>query len=472
MSINPELMLIAKVLETGNLKVVLDAGMEPEHFVDESCAEQFNYLIEYYMSPEHPRSVPTVDLFREAFPTVMLPETDSRTTVEELVAASRNRQMALVCNQLADELAYMAEKGSPLNALEKAVFTASGAIGRSRQTRDILLSSFTDRIIKDYQGAKEGLMRGIPWPWEPLNAATRGIEDENFIIIYGRPKNQKTWVANYIGAHFYQNNNRGGRVLFLTLEMSPEQIARRTAALLSGVDYDKFQKGKLSREDEDFVLSYLPELSAVEQADMKGSKKREFIIAAPEQDLSVIEVENKIEAHHPDLVIIDGIYMLSDARTRKSGVDWKVLSNVSRDLKRLAQRKHLPIIGVHQANRTKDSESDDLDDLAFADNFGRDPDIIIKCIQIDSFNMGSVIALLFSGAREFKMAGFYIHGKPAMNFSYIQEFATKDELLAYVKKSKSSHEKAAGSPTNTPDLGGVVGRMEGRFGKKTPGAFN
>lgn len=467
MSINPELMLIAKVLESGDLKAALDSGLEAEHFVDDTCGEQYHYLVEYYTSPDHPRSVPTVDLFKESFPTAVLPEVDKRTTVEELVAASKNKQLALVCKQMSDELAYMAEGGSPLSALESAISTASGAVGRSRRTRDIMLSTFADRLIEDYKGAKDGRMRGVPWPWQPLNEVTRGIEDENFILIYGRPKNMKTWVATYIGTHFYQTNNRGGRVLFLTLEMSPEQIARRTAALLTGVDYEQFQKGRLPRDDEDLVLSYLPELAAVEKADMHEGRKREFIIASPEQDISVIEVENKIESYAPDIVIIDGIYMLADARTKKSGVDWATLANVSRDLKRLAKRKRVPIIGVHQANRMKDTESDDMEDIAMSDNFGRDPDVIIKCIQIESFNMGSVIALLFSGAREFKMAGFYIHGKPAKNFEYIQQFATKDELLAYVKKSKSTHEKAAGSPTNMPNLGNVMNKLEGRFGKKS-----
>lgn len=682
MSINPELKLIAKVLETGDLKTAIDAGLDPDHFVDETCAEYYHYLVEYYTDPEHPRSVPTLELFKDSFPTAILPEADDRTTVEELVAASRNKQLGLVCKQMSDELGYMAEHGNPLNALESAISMASTAVGRSRRTRDISLSSFAERLIDDYMGAKEGRMHGIPWPWKELNTLTRGIEDESFVLIYGRPKNMKcvhgderirlksgelvsmkdlpeevevqsytagtgklrwatarkvhsgqkrclriltesgfelqagdehyymvppneelfegrfkrakdlrvgdwvavtnpipqpdlpthshtyedvipysknlydlilqeggdsmwpetskgklfrrngaitrtllrkladawgsealrreadqelrwerikriedigihdcfdlciqdggdpnfivegfavhnTWIANYIGAHFYQTNNRGGRVLFLTLEMSPEQIARRTAALLTGLDYEKFQRGKLSDDEEEVFTAHLEELGAVEQADIYKGRKREFIIASPEEDMSVLEVENKIEAYQPDLTIIDGIYMLADAKSKKASVDWASLAGVSRDLKKLAKRKHSPIIGVHQANRSKDSEADDLEDIAMSDNFGRDPDVIIKCIQIDSFNMGSVIALLFAGAREFKMSGFYVHGKPAMNFRYIQEFGTKDELLSYISKSRKTNTRTAESPNNMLNVSNVVDEMDGRFSKSS-----
>jgi KaiC/GvpD/RAD55 family RecA-like ATPase len=472
MSINPELMLIAKILDQGELKKVLDAGLEATHFTDETCAEHFAFLVDYYHDPEHPRSVPTKEIFQERFPRDPLPEVKERPSLEELIAFSRNRQYALACRQVADELSFVTDGGDPLGALENAVASISGVLGRSRGGRDIAMSAFAEHLIDTYQGAKKGLMRGIPWPWDKLNQMTQGIENGNFILIYGRPKMMKSWVANYIGAHFYQHNISGGRVMLMTLEMPPELVARRTAGLLTMVDYEKFTQGKLPRDEEDVAMEYLRELEAVEAADIVQGRKKDFIIAAPDRDMTVLEIESKIEAHQPDLVIIDGIYLLADARTKKSGVDWKILSNVSRDLKQLAQRQKIPIVGVHQANRNKDADADELEDVAFADNFARDADILIKCIKIEHLSHGTMIALLFSGAREFKLAGFYIHGKPAHDFGYIGDFASKEELLSFIRKSKTNHDKSASSPQNTSLVSSAVSNMEGRFGKKNSGAAN
>jgi replicative DNA helicase len=232
------------------------------------------------------------------------------------------------------------------------------------------------------------------------------------------------------------------------------------------VDYEKFTQGKLSKEEEEVAIEYLQELEAVESADIVNGRKKEFIIASPDQDMTVLEIASKIETHRPDMVIIDGIYLLADARTKKSGVDWKILSNVSRDLKQTAQRFRVPIIGVHQANRNKDADSDELEDVAFADNFARDADILIKCIKIENLNHGTMIALLFSGAREFKIAGFYIHGKPASNFTHIGAFESKEELLSFIRKSKSGHDKSASNPQNGNLVGSAISRLEGRAGKK------
>ena len=450
--INPELLLVAKIVETGDLKTALDAGIESTHFVDETCGDYYGFLVDYYTDPEHPRSVPTLELFREQFPRDPLPEPKSRTTVEEFVTAAMNKQLQVACVQLADDLQFAAEQGNPGNTLQTVVSEATNLVGRSKRTRDIMISSHAETVIADYEGAKVGKMRGIPWPWPKMNDLTRGIEDGNLVLYYGRPKQMKSWVAINQAVHFYQTNTRGGKVLLITLEMPPELVARRIAALITRVDYEKFMQGKLNKDEETAMKEELTSLKLQETSDIREGRKREFIIAAPEQDMSVLEIESKIDMYDPDLVVIDGTYLLSDARTKKSGVDWKVLANVSRDLKALAQRRMVPIVGVHQANRKDDEASDDLSDVAFTDSYARDADVLIKCIKVPSSNMGSMIALLFSGAREFSMAGFYIHGKPARSFEYISDFNTKEELLSYIKKGRKSANQTANTPHSTPNV--------------------
>jgi len=207
------------------------------------------------------------------------------------------------------------------------------------------------------------------------------------------------------------------------------------------------------------MFENLRELEKLEGISISDNGKKEFIIAAPERAMSVAEIENKIDKYKPNLVVIDGVYLLKDSRTKTSGLDWKVLGNVSTDLKNLAKDKRVPIVGVHQANRKGDEEADDLSDVAFTDMYARDADVLIKCIHFNSFSHGNVVALLFSGAREFKMAGFYVEAKPATSFDYITSFETKEELLAAIKRSKENHNKASASMAKkATDVAKIMGR--------------
>jgi replicative DNA helicase len=468
-SANPEFLLISKILETGDLKQVMEAGIEPHHFVDELCADHYSFLVDYYLDPAHgSRSVPTEEIFKVRFPKDNIATVHERTGLKELIVQTQRMQLSVACGQLADEVAEGAENGKPKQALEIAISSATSLLSRSHDTKDIRIADHANKIIDDYKGAKEGKMRGIPWPWKRLNELTRGIEPGNLVLYYGRPKQMKSWVACYQAAHFYQTNMRGGKVLFVSLEMPAELVARRLAAAIARVNYEKFMQGKLNKDEEIAFTQNLNELSQQESADMYEGRKKELIITVPENDMSVIEIENKVEEYDPDLVVIDGTYLLSDARTRRSGVDWKILANVSTDLKRLAQRKKVPIVGVHQANRKSDEEADDLSDIAFTDNYARDADVLIKCIHMEDYNEKSTLALLFSGAREFKMAGFYIHGKPAENFEYINDFRSREELLSKIKNSKKSHSKAGSTPTTLPDIPDVATGKDlyaGRIGR-------
>ena len=59
-------------------------------------------------------------------------------------------------------------------------------------SRDIDLTKTTHEAKSEYQRVKAGMgMLGIPWPWAKLNEATLGIQPEELIFLYARPKSLK-----------------------------------------------------------------------------------------------------------------------------------------------------------------------------------------------------------------------------------------------------------------------------------------
>jgi replicative DNA helicase len=83
-----------------------------------------------------------------------------------------------------------------------------------------------------------------------------------------------------------------------------------------------------------------------------------------------------MHSHQPDIVIIDGVYLLSE--NKGDSANWEKLTDVSRNLKRMADGHGVPIIGVHQANRAAAGKEElDVENIAYSDALGQDADLII-----------------------------------------------------------------------------------------------
>ena len=76
--------------------------------------------------------------------------------------------------------------------------------------------------------------------------------------------------------------------------------------------------------------------------------------------------------YKPDIVCIDGAYLMSNNPAPEALGDWKELAAVSRDLKQTANTLETPIIGVVQANRGA-AETDKVagHNIAGSDAFSR-----------------------------------------------------------------------------------------------------
>ena len=87
----------------------------------------------------------------------------------------------------------------------------------------------------------------------------------------------------------------------------------------------------------------------------------------------VMSIASKIDQYKPDIVMIDGMYLLND--DQKGDSRWERITNVSRDLKKLAQQKRVPIIATTQFNRATDEtrvERVTLSNIGFSDSLGQD----------------------------------------------------------------------------------------------------
>lgn len=186
-----------------------------------------------------------------------------------------------------------------------------------------------------------GNITGVPCCFPELDAATRGWQPGDLIILGARPSTGKTAFALNIVRNAAQNNIKPVTVAVWSLEMKSMYLVLRMLASESKIFLDKIQTGNLTDEEMDHitrtagnVLSklnvFFDEKSFVTTASVKRKAKR------------------LKKTHDLGLIVIDYLQLIKgeDHASREQQV-----AKVSRELKELAMELEIPIIGLSQLTR-------------------------------------------------------------------------------------------------------------------------
>jgi replicative DNA helicase len=277
------------------------------------------------------------------------------------------------------------------------------------------------------------VVTGIATPWDVLNEDTQGIQKEDFIIIFGRPKSMKSWLAFLIAAYAYYWQRL--RVLVWSNEMSRIQCLRRIASIITMIDYEKLKKAKLDPASKQRVFETLYHLKAQEDYYRHHTSGHQagLLVTSPYENkgqnaMGVSSLQAKIDEFKPDIVIVDGMYLMHDDRDKKRSIDWKQIAHISQDLKGTCKSFKVPIVGTTQANRTAKNPNDkeaDLSELAYADALAQDCDMALRVHKQKDRNGDWELLCSIPGSREGKLDGFVLHAHPAVNFQ-VKRMTIKD----------------------------------------------
>ena len=435
MSGNLEMALLTRVIDDKDYNTLDKAQITEEFFGSPEAREIYRYLREVYRDPITNGQVPSRDAVRMRYPQFYPIEAPD--TVAVLAQELRREKVRIDMLTLAQDIAQRAEL-NPMEAMATLRAEAARISALAEVGQDLSMSGAFNMLLDRYEAVQDsGGLLGIPTPWHVLNEETQGMQPGQFWVLFGRPKSMKTWVACYMAVHAYINSRK--RVLLYTREMSPELMAMRTAALIARVDYRAYKNGKLQPELKHRMFTMLQELIEDEKsAGAMGIHQPCFTIvsdrnAGGQGGGGVGWLRSKIREMQPDLVVVDGMYLMKDDRTNQRSVDWKQIAHISQDLKLTAQEFNVPLLGVTQANRASDkSKGEDLTELAYADALGQDADAVMRVsrrdvIDPDTKQKRTELDLGFPGIREGKLDGIVIHGEPATNFGYIRNRVIAEE---------------------------------------------
>ena len=371
MSGDPEMMLLARLLDTGDMVPVVEAGLTNSWFRSERGLASWTWVRSYWA--EH-REVPTEEAFTRRFPDGRL-EPNGEPLGALLAELRTKRAYQLLSEGFQEEVKYLAT-AKPEDRPELVV-EVTNHIREVLAEIDIDIADSTVEAVSEtaadyleYVMTKEPLaVTGVHTGIDFIDRVTGGMQPEQLYILGGPPKSGKSTIALWAAM---QAHAQGHRVLFVGHEMSNEEQKQRHFSLGAGVDLNLIKEGlrdsPYAKAAEIKLRRFLDELETYD-----GEL---FFVHDNNPFLSGIAA--KVEQYHPTVIVIDGLYLMHDDNGEKDGSP-QALTNISRAVKRLARSRELSIFATTQVLESKMSSKGGVTLLSFGytSAFGQDADTVL-----------------------------------------------------------------------------------------------
>lgn len=249
-----------------------------------------------------------------------------------------------------------------------------------------ILAVNSDRMVKEIKPIQEvitkaqeeieflakngGDVTGIPSGFYDLDRRTTGFHSNELIIIAGRPGMGKSSLAINMATNMAINSKKS--VALFCLEMGAVQIINRMYSSVGQIDAIKLRTGRMDHTD----WKKYNETSSL-LADTKF-----FIDDTP--GITVSEIRSKCRRLKNsdkglDVIIIDYLQLLSSS-SKYQGQRVNEVSEISRDLKKLAMELEVPVIALAQLSRSVETREDKrpiMSDLKESGSIEQDADIVM-----------------------------------------------------------------------------------------------
>ena len=258
----------------------------------------------------------------------------------------------------------------------------------------------------DERRERGGKLAGLSTGFENIDWITGGLEPGQMVILAARPSVGKTALALNIADHVA---GAGIPVLFITLEMSVQEIAMRLMASRSGVPMSDMRSGNASHDGWRRMASVCGDTASTPL----------FIDDRPGITVAYARAKaRKIQRQHGlGLIVVDYLQLMKgpgENRTQEVG-------GISRGLKGLAKELRVPVIALAQINRAVESRTDkrpQMSDLRESGDIEADADVIMMMHRNDGIEWQDIISLAVRKNRNGALGDINLqYNAPTLKFS-------------------------------------------------------
>lgn len=367
--------VLCAVLAQGTTRELTDAQITAEHFPTPVHRRLYHAILSHQARYG---VVPAPESLKERFPDYAF-ETPPEPTAVYLDALRANRERAVLEAGLliaveALEAGKLEETKDSLGGMLRSLVVLRKARGQ------LDLASTVPARIEQYRsyGRAVGL-RGIPTGFATIDRATLGLQPGQLIVIGGLPKGGKSTVLAALTRHAHADAYANGAELVplvYTIEMGEYEFAERLDAQIAGVDLHKLRAGELNQAELLKLERALGVLSAMPSI---------HIVKGIAQQATVTDIAAHVERHRPDLLCVDGVYLMRDELTGDVGTP-QALTSLTQSFKALADTWQIPVVITSQLLRSKVDRKRGADGGSFgwSSSFEMDADVAIVLDETES----------------------------------------------------------------------------------------
>ncbi|MGC6769089.1 replicative DNA helicase [Enterococcus sp. LJL128] len=218
---------------------------------------------------------------------------------------------------------------------------------------------------------------GLPTGYQALDKMTAGLQPEELIILAARPAVGKTAFALNIAQNVGTKTDKA--VAIFSLEMGAESLVNRMLCAEGSIEASHLRTGQLSEEEWQNLIIAM------------GSLSRANIYIDDTPGIKISEIRAKCrklaqEKGNMGLILIDYLQLIegSGKENRQQEV-----SDISRQLKKLAKELKVPVIALSQLSRGVEQRQDKrpvLSDIRESGSIEQDADIVAFLYRDDYYD--------------------------------------------------------------------------------------
>ncbi|MCR4564267.1 MAG: replicative DNA helicase [Clostridiales bacterium] len=240
---------------------------------------------------------------------------------------------------------------------------------------EIITGEVYDSLQKLASPDKEQYM-GIPTGFTDLDRMIVGLNKSDLVLVGARPAMGKTSFILNIARNVAVKSRK--KVVFFSLEMSNEQIAKRVFSTEARVNSKKMRNGEITSTEWQRLAQAATDLNDCE------------LYFDDSAVTSVSEMKAKIRRlKNVDCVFIDYLQLMTGDR-RRSDSRTNEVSDITRALKIMAKELHIPVVVCSQLSRNTEvrgqKHKPQLADLRESGSIEQDADIVLMLYREDYYD--------------------------------------------------------------------------------------
>lgn len=387
MAADNEHRLISKVIRDREIIPVLQRGVADDWFLDEQNRQVWKFVRSHYANYQE---VPTAVTVKDSFPNYRLLNVDDALDylLDQMVAFRRRKLTKDGLEVALEKFAKENDHDGALLELERTLTQvhAQGIPG----TTTLDLTTNPEQRFEEYKSRGSHTLLGVATGYEKIDEATAGLQGGQLVTLIAPPKTGKSQIALRMAIETHERNLVP---MFQSFEMNNVEQQQRHDAMRAHVSHNRLRRGTLTPDEETRYTDMLKLMST----------KQSFHLVDAIGGLTVSALAAKVEQLKPDVVFVDGVYLMLDEVSGDMNTP-QALTNITRALKRLAQKMDLPVVITTQTLLWKmRGNKVSADSIGYSSSFFQDSDVILGLEPVEedeSIRLLKIVASRNCGPQE------------------------------------------------------------------------